>query len=210
MDMVLTCGYILDRPVDVDKLKAAFESVVRHFPVLSARMDSSGKKLLLPSENVGHVLWAAVDHNKPMSKVFTPLPVASDHILVSSTDGATRMDLYFPKGTTRVSRKGAAGRDWPLIEVYIQRFTDKTIIGIAWNHMLTDAGGMAIIISSWTKALRGEPLPEVAPYNDVFEGHFPANPYCPLRVSSSHDFSNPTISFSVNYGQHSMRLSRIS
>ena len=131
MDIVLTWGYILDRPVDVDKFKAAFESVVRHFPVLSARMDSSSKKLLLPSENSGRILWTAMDHNKPMSEIFTPLPTVSDRILVSSIDVEARMDFYFPQGTTRVSRKGAAGKDWPLIEVCIERFTDKTSLALA-------------------------------------------------------------------------------
>jgi hypothetical protein len=82
-------------------------------------------------------------------------------------------------GTTRVCRKGSAGKDWPLIEVCVQRFTDKTALALAWNHMLADAGGMTIIISSWTKALRGEAFPEVAPHNDVFKHHFPSNPTTP-------------------------------
>ena len=193
MDIVLTWGYVLDRSVDVDKLKNAFESVIHHFPVLSARMDSSGKKLFLPTENVGYVLWSVVDHNRPMSEVFTPLPTVSDRIIVSSTDEEARMDFYFPQGTTRVSRKGAAGRDWPLIEICIQRFTDKSVIALAWNHMLTDAGGMAIIVSSWTKALRGEVLPEVAPYDDVFKDHFPSNPTAPIGSVV------PTISRLVRY-----------
>ena len=193
MDIVLIWGYILDRPVDVDKLKAAFESVVRHFPVLSARMDSSGKKLLLPSENSGHVLWTAVDHNKSLSEAFTPLPTVSDRILVSSAGVETRMDFYFPQGTTRVSRKGSAGKDWPLVEVCVQRFTDKTALAVAWNHLLTDAGGMTIILSSWTKALRGEALPEVAPHNDVFKPHFPSNPTTPVGSVI------PTISSLVRY-----------
>lgn len=179
-DIVLIWGYILDRPVDVEKFKQAFESVVSHFPILLARLDSSGKQLFIPYEDPGFVLWTAIDHDESMSKVFTPLPTDSDHILVSSTDSQARMDFYFPSGTTRVSRKGAAGKGWPLIEICVQRFTDRTVIGLAWNHMLTDAAGMAIIVSSWTKALRGEALPEVAPCNDVFKDHLPSNPAPPL------------------------------
>ena len=181
LDTVMMCVYIVDRPLDFDKLKSAFESVFRHFPILSARMDSSGKKLYLPSENVESILWTAVEHDQPLSKSFTIPSTVSDRILLSSANVQSRTDFFFPKGTARISRKGAAGKPWPLVEVYIQRFSDKTVIGFAWNHMLMDGGGMLVtVLSSWTKALREETLPDVAPFNDVFKSHYPSNPTAPI------------------------------
>src|SRR5204862_6351408 len=69
----------------------------------------------------------------------------------------------------------------PLVEVRVQRFLDKTVIGVMWNHFLTDAGGMAIVLSSWSRALRGEPLPEVASIQDPFKQAYKsiANPVQP-------------------------------
>lgn len=174
LEPVITFSYILEGSLDVDKLKETFESVILHFPVLSARMDSSGTALFLPKDNLGFILWTALDHNKPLSEVFTPPPTVSDQVVVSSADEMTRINFYFPRGIARITRKGAAGKDWPLIECCVQRFTGKTVIAIAANHLLTDMGGIAIIISSWTKALRGETLPEPAPYNDVFKDHLPS------------------------------------
>src|SRR5436309_24371 len=136
LDTVLTGMYILDGSVDVDKLKDAFESVVLHFPILSACLDSSGKRLFLPKENLGFVLWSVLDHNKPLPQVFLPLSTVPDRIVVSSDDPIARIDFCFPQGVARMSCKGAAGKDWPLIEVCIQRFIGKTVIAIAWNHYL--------------------------------------------------------------------------
>ena len=188
MDMVITFGFILNGPIDIDNLRLAFESIVHHFPTLSARMDSSGAKLILPSLDLKSFLWTTIDLKKPIAEVFSTPSPASNQILISSEDAEARMNYYFPNGTERITRKGAAGKEWPLIEVCIQLFTDKTAIGIAWNHLLTDVAGMSIVISSWTKALRGEALSDVAPYNDVFRNHYPSTLTAPSGLAVSISF----------------------
>lgn len=177
-DIVLACGYIVDGSIDVDKLNHAFKSVIQHFPILSAKVDSSGKYLFLSTEGIKNVSWTVIDHTKRISEAFTFPPTASDRILVSSIDPQARMDFYFPKGI-HVSRKEVAGQERLLFNVCIQRFSDKTIIGLAWNHLLTDFGGMSTVISSWVKIFRGEDPLIAAPYNDVFKDHFPSNPTAP-------------------------------
>jgi hypothetical protein len=173
LDPIVVWGYVLESHIDTAKLKAAFESVVQRFPVLSARMYKSGRRLILPNNNPGSILWTVLNHNKSIPEVFAPLPSASDRILVSSFDLETRISLYFPGGINRLTRKGSAGKDWPLVEICIQRFIDKMVIGIAWNHLVMDGGGMAVVVSSWTKALRGEALPEVVSCNDIFKDNLP-------------------------------------
>jgi Transferase family len=180
LDTIMMCAYIVETRVNLNELKSALQSVFDHFPILTAHMASSGKKLYLPNDYVDHIPWTAVEHDKPLSEVFTIPSTVSDRILLSSTNVQTRMNFFFPKGTSRISRKGAAGKPWPVVEVYVQRFSDKTTIGLAWNHMLMDGGGMLVtVISSWTKALRGEALPDVAPSNDVLKSRYPPNPTAP-------------------------------
>src|SRR5271170_2164616 len=50
-------GYILDGLVDVDNLKMALEKVIRHFPILSARMDRSATGLVLRTQEVELFSW---------------------------------------------------------------------------------------------------------------------------------------------------------
>jgi hypothetical protein len=172
-------GYILDGRIDVDNLKMALEKVVRHFPILRARMDLSATGLVLPTHEVELFSWTVVHHDKALSAVFTE-PPKTDVISVTPIDTRARADFYIPMATTVVRRPGVADQKTPLIEVRVQLFTDKTVIGLSWNHLLTDGSGMAIVVSSWTKALRGEPLPDPAPYNDPFKAQYSKTPTAPL------------------------------
>jgi hypothetical protein len=172
-------GYVVDRPLDPDKLKSALECVIRHFPVLSARMCRNGKELKIPTEEGDLVSWTFVDHGKPMATAFAPLP-QTDVISINRLDVRERAEFYIPLKSTTVRRPHVADEHSPLLEVRVQRFTDKTVIGLSWNHLLTDGSGMAIVLQSWAKVLGGDSsLPEVASNDDPFRGSYKPNPTLP-------------------------------
>jgi hypothetical protein len=171
-------GYVVDGRLDPDKLKTALEQVFRHFPVLTARMQQD-KETLIILDNVEPFAWTVVEHQGPLSAVFS-LPLQSQVISVNKFDIRGRADFYVPHATTVVRRPGVADEKSPLVEIHVQRFTDKTVIGITWNHLLTDGSGMSIVIDAWTKALRHEPLPqEIASYIPPFKSHYTKNPTLP-------------------------------
>ena len=121
--------------------------------------------------------WTVKYHTKPMAAMFTILPRTDEISCRVASIFAEGQNFYIPlKSTVRSSPLRRDERS-PLIEVRIQRFLDKTVIGLSWNHLLTDAGGMAIVLSSWTKALRGEPLPEVASNEDPFKPSYSPKSY---------------------------------
>lgn len=178
---VAVVGFIVDGQLDPGALKSAFERVVRHFSVLSARIHN-GKELVVPENPKELFSWTVQNHTKPLAAEFTVLPKSQgDVIAFYRFDARARMDFYIPFKSTVLGR---ASDDSPLIEVRIQRFLDKTVIGISWDHFLTDVGGMAIVVSSWCKALRGEPLPEVASIRDPFRPAYKSisNPTLPTGI----------------------------
>ena len=178
LDSSPVLGWILNGEIDVDHLKAALEQTVQNYPVLKARMDKSGKQLVLPDEDSEPFSWTVVEQNKPLSAVFTE-PPTSDTIVVTPVDTGARADFYVPLATTVVRRPNVAKGKSPLIEIRVQKFTDKTVIGLSWNHLLTDGGGIAKVLSAWAKASKGEPLPEPASCNDPFKAHYFSSPYPP-------------------------------
>lgn len=197
-------GYIIDGKLDLDQLKSALERVVEHFPVLSARMGRNGEDLIIPEKRKESFSWTVEDYAQLMATVFAT-PPRTDVISVTQLDARARADFYIPLKSTVVRRPSRAEESSPLIEVRIQRFVDKTVIGVSWNHLLTDAGGMAIVLSSWTKALRGESLPEVASNKNPFEQHYISNPTPPAgavapRFSKIIQFLYAKITESLRYG----------
>lgn len=154
-------GYIIDGQLDPDKLKSALERVIEHFPVFGARMCRNGEQLVIPEERGELFSWTFEDHKQLMAEVFTA-PPQTDVISVTTKDTRARADFYIPLKSTMDRLQSVADGSSPIIEVRVQRFIDKTVIGISRNHLLTDGGGMAILLSSWTKVLREESLSEVA------------------------------------------------
>ena len=171
-------GYIIDGQLDHDQLKSALQHVIEHFPVLGARMCGNGKELMIPEEQGELFSWTFEDCKQPMAEVFAA-PRQTDVISVTAQDTDARADFYIPLKSTTVRLPSVADERSPLIEVRVRRFIDKTVIGVSANHLLTDGGGMAILLSSWTKALRGESLPEVASNNDPFKAHLRSDPTLP-------------------------------
>ena len=183
IDVSPVFGYIVDGRLDPDRLKFALEQVFRHFSTLRARMCRNGKQLMI-SENHGDMelfSWTVEDHMVPMSSMFKVLP-RTDEISVSLFDIAERQNFYIPLKSTVVRRPSVADECSPLMEVRVQLFTDKTVIGLSWNHLLTDGSGMSIILSSWIKALKGDPLPEVASNKDPFKAFYGSNPTPPCAA----------------------------
>src|SRR5205814_2887201 len=126
----------------------ALERVIQHFPVLTARMCRNGKELMIPEKPAGDLFsWTVLDYMQPLATAFA-VPAQSDMISVTRLDSRARADFYIPLKSTVVCQPSVADERSPLIEVRIQRFTDKTVIGISWNHLLTDGGGFAIVLSS--------------------------------------------------------------
>lgn len=171
-------GYIVDGQLDPARLKSALERVIHHFPVLAARMCRNGKELMIPEKPGELFSWTVLDYMQPLASAFA-VPAQSDAISVTRLDTRARADFYIPLKSTVVSQPSVADERSPLIEVRVQRFIDKTVIGISWNHLLTDGGGFATVLSSWTKALRGESLPEAASNKDPFQAHYNSNPTPP-------------------------------
>ena len=174
-------GYIIDGQLDPDKLKSALERVIEHFPVFGARMCRNGEQLMIPEERGELFSWTFEDHKQPMAEVFTA-PPKTDVISVTTQDTRARADFYIPLKSTMDRLPSVADGRSPIIEVRVQRFIDKTVIGISRNHLLTDGGGMAILLSSWTKVLREESLPEVASNKDPLKAHLHLNPTPPSGV----------------------------
>ena len=173
-------GYIVDGKLNIQQLKSSLEQVIRHFPVLSARMSPNGKQLIIPEEQGDLFSWTVEEHSKPMD--FTPLP-STDVISINRFNSKARMDFYVPLKSTTVRRPIATNQFNPLIEVHIQVFSNKTVIGLSWNHLLTDGGGIAILLSLWSKALKGEPMPEASiNYQDPLPAHYITNPKAPTGV----------------------------
>ena len=69
---------------------------------------------------------------------------------------------------------------------------------------------MAIILSSWTKVLNGESLPEVASNKDPFQAHYVSNPTPPAgsvhpRFSKIFQLFYSMITETVRYGSPELR-----
>ena len=177
IDVYPVLGYIVNGRLDPDRLKFALEKVIHHFPILRARMCRNGKQLVIPENHGERELfsWTVKDHMVPMSAMFSVLP-RTDEISVGRFDFAERQNFYIPLNSTVVRRPSVADECCPLIEVRVQLFTDKTVIGLS---MLTDISGMSIILSSWTKALKGDSLPEVVSSEDPFKEFYSSNPSAP-------------------------------
>lgn len=170
-------GYIVNGRLDIPNLKEALDKVVQHFPIFKARMHRDGKNLILTDKPA--VSWTVIGHEKLLAQVFD-LPPKSDKISVTPWDTIARANFYIPLTTTTVRRPSIADENTPLIEIRVQTFLDKTVIGLTWNHLLTDGGGMSFVVSAWTKVLRGESLPDMAPLDNPFKPHYSKNPTPPL------------------------------
>jgi hypothetical protein len=180
IDVFPVFGYIIDGRLNPDRLKSALEQVIRHFPVLRARMCRNGKELMIPENQEDKELfsWTVKNHMMLMSTMFKALST-TDEISVSRFDISERLNFYIPLKSTVVRRPYIADECSPLIEVRVQLFIDKTVIGLSWNHILTDGGGISIILSSWAKALKGDSLPEVVSNKDPFKAFYSSNPAPP-------------------------------
>lgn len=166
MDSSPVWGYIVDGKLDIHHLKEALDKVVQHFPVFRARMHRDGKHLILTDKP--EVSWIVIAHEILLSQVFDLPPKSDSKVSVTPCDTVLRADFYIPRATTTVRRPSLADERTPLVEIRVQTFLDKTVVGLSWNHLLTDGGGMSFVVSAWTKALRDESLPDVAPFDNPF------------------------------------------
>jgi hypothetical protein len=165
-------GFIIDTPLDADRLKSSLELVFRHFPVLSARMCQNGKELMILDKIEGDLFsWTFEDHMEPIATVYTPLP-QTESISISRSNPRERADFFIPLDSTVIRRPFVADERSPLVQFRVQRFSDKTALAVTFNHLLMDGAGVTIMLTSLSKVLKGEPLPEAAGYNDPFQAFY--------------------------------------
>ncbi|KAK2603910.1 hypothetical protein QQS21_003945 [Conoideocrella luteorostrata] len=47
------------------------------------------------------------------------------------------------------------GKDAPILSLHVVTFSDSTIVGLSWPHILTDAFGIRVLLHSWSLVLAG-------------------------------------------------------
>jgi Transferase family len=167
-----TFGFVVDGQLDPVELKSALNVVFDHFPVLGARLAPNGADLFLPQETPLEKFGWQVENRQaiPLGDVFTIPRTHSDCIAFLSSDPRSRAAFYVPESTRLVDN---------LVHFHLQLFLDKTIIGLTWNHFLTDACGICTILKLWSNALDGEMLPQSPFFRDPVLPHYTANPTTP-------------------------------
>jgi hypothetical protein len=166
-------GFIVDGQLDPIKLKTGLDIVFDHNPILAARMSPNGCDLFLVDDRAHDKFGWKVEDNRPkrLETLFTVPRVRSDCISFLPSDPRDRAEFYIPESTM------TSGDN--LIHFRIQIFSDKTVIGLMYNHFLTDAAGIHTILKLWSKALRGEVLQKTPISRDPFLPHYIPDPAPP-------------------------------
>ncbi|KAK9454026.1 hypothetical protein V1511DRAFT_502520 [Dipodascopsis uninucleata] len=104
--------------------------------------------------------WTFVDHSsKSFSEYFdgdNEVSVADDIKILP----ARSFPQLFGK-ITETGRKTYLNRSRSFLSIYITKLSDVTAIQVVVSHMICDAGGLKLLLSSWQEQLNGKPVEEL-------------------------------------------------
>ncbi|THH19420.1 hypothetical protein EW146_g1767 [Bondarzewia mesenterica] len=181
-DSIILCGWVLDKPIDPNRIKKAWATLVSRWPLLVARLRRDSKserwEYHIPSVptlsgsfaflNISESIRAHYAYAKPSEYIRCTVKENPHH-------------LFIPYGPKSVDELITGDR--PLVHLHVTTFDDGSLVGLSTPHILCDAHGVASIIKAVCIILSGGPPPPPLDLTDPFEpyghnqGNVPAPPY---------------------------------
>lgn len=172
-DSIIACGWVLDRPIDAEKVKFAWHKLVTCWPILISRLHHDPKskpqwtyhvprtpifKGCFGSLSISESIHDHYNYAKPTTNIHCTIKENPHH-------------LFFPYGPKSVDDILRNNR--PLVHLHVTNFDDGALIGIAVPHILCDGHGVTAIIRALTKIMNDGTLPDSLDLRDPFESYVP-------------------------------------
>ncbi|KAF8884011.1 hypothetical protein BD779DRAFT_1538339 [Infundibulicybe gibba] len=168
-EAVLLIGWVLDKPVDAEKVQAAWEALNTAWPILSARLryDKKTKKweYHIPTKPCAHG-FASLSISDSMDKHYQPSQ-PSDKI--RCTPKPSPLHLFQPRGPR--SMKDIVNADRPVCHLHVTTFNDASLLSFSVPHIVCDAGGLAAVARGLESIINGGPPPPPLSSHDPFAAY---------------------------------------
>ncbi|EIN04288.1 hypothetical protein PUNSTDRAFT_47556 [Punctularia strigosozonata HHB-11173 SS5] len=156
--VITVIGWLVDTPLDENKLERAWYKLNAAWPILSARLKTNRRtgqwEFHVPSPSIaGSSACAFTTSVVPGSLAsHYNYPKPSETISCVSTE----MPHEYYSHPSRCSAKALLNKDVPVAALHVTRFDDASIVGISISHALADGAGTKEVMSALLRILRGE------------------------------------------------------
>jgi shikimate O-hydroxycinnamoyltransferase len=152
-------GYIYRDKVDVGELEESLRATLRHYPELTGRLRSDGKK-------TGRLYVACEDQGARLVSATSDIEIGE---LTDDELGAVDLSPYFAKNKWLRCRD----RDVPLLVVqHTETACGGMILGVQTAHALADGEALVAFMCDWARVHRGGQVRRATMSRLDYQGHF--------------------------------------
>ncbi|KAF8884018.1 hypothetical protein BD779DRAFT_1538381 [Infundibulicybe gibba] len=176
---IVLVGWVLDKPIEPEKVEAAWGALNNAWPVLSARLRHNKNKWEYHIPTSPHTTYSFGRLSLDGS-IHEHYEYSSPAKTISCSKKTSPLHLYMPYGPR--SMKDIVNCDRAVAHLHVTTFADGSLVGLAIPHVVSDAGGLAAIIHALEGLINGGPPP--APQDSV-------DPYASYAMSTTQDVPAP-------------------
>ncbi|KAA1475639.1 hypothetical protein DENSPDRAFT_842442 [Dentipellis sp. KUC8613] len=176
-DSIILAGWVLDTPIDPQRVQRAWAQLVAAWPLLVARLHHDPQThqweyhLSDPPRLTNS--FASLTLTAPMHTHYTP---AQPTPFISCVPKQNPHHLYTPHGPRAVADLLDRAADRPLVHLHVSVFADGALIGLSVPHILCDGHGVVGIARALGSIMLGGPPPPPLDLADPFARYVVRDP----------------------------------